>query len=88
MVCVGICLKFISFNLSENLDDSFMNLLFPENEEGEGNTDFNGDSEAEAASSDGINDVDSNAELTPGNTSDEEYERKFLNLVILFLPLN
>ena len=69
-------LPFISCNLSENLDESFMNLLFPENDEGEGNADFNGDSDADAASSDGINDVDSNAEMTPGNTSDEEYERR------------
>ena len=53
-----------------------MNLLFPENDEGEGNADFNGDSDADAVSSDGINDVDSNAEMTPGNTSDEEYERR------------
>ena len=55
-----------------------MNLLFPENDDGDGPADLNGDSEAEAASSDGINeDADSNAELTPGNSSDEEYERRF-----------
>ena len=65
---------------SENLDESFLNLLFPENEDdddGDGNGDMNGDSEEEGASSDDMNDdVDSDAELTPGNTSDEEYERK------------
>ena len=62
---------------SENLDKSFLNLLFPENEddddaEGDGNE----GEEGEGASSDDMNDVDSDAELTPGNTSDEEYERK------------
>ena len=59
-----------------------MNLLFPENgDDAEGNETFNGDSEADAGSSDGMNDeVDSNAELTPGNTSDEEYERKLLEI--------
>ena len=61
-----------------------MNLLFPENDDDDGNGDINGDSENEGASSeDGMNDeVDSNAELTPGNTSDEEYERKVLNQFI------
>ena len=52
-----------------------MNVLFPENDD-----DNNGglalDSENEGVSSD-VDVVDSNAEMTPGNTSDEEYERKF-----------
>ena len=82
--CISIFFKYHLFNLSENLDESFINLLFPENEEGEGIADFNEDSEAEAASSDEINDADSNAEMTPGNTSDEEYERRFLSLLLLF----
>ena len=61
--------------LKENLDESFLNLLFPENDDDADDNALNGDS-GDDASSDGINDVESNAELTPGNTTDEEYERK------------
>ena len=62
--------------MKENLDESFLNLLFPENDDDGDDNNMNGDS-AEEASSDGINDdIESNAELTPGNTTDEEYERK------------
>ena len=52
-----------------------MNVLFPENDD-DNNGDLALDSENEGASSD-VDVVDSNAEMTPGNTSDEEYERKF-----------
>ena len=65
-----------SWKLKEILDESFLNLLFPENDDDGDDNNLNGDS-AEEASSDGINDdIESNAELTPGNTTDEEYERK------------
>ena len=52
-----------------------MNVLFPENDD-DNNGDLALDSENEGVSSD-VDVVDSNAEMTPGNTSDEEYERKF-----------
>ena len=52
-----------------------MNVLFPENDN-ENNGELALDSENEGVSSD-VDVVDSNAEMTPGNTSDEEYERKF-----------
>ena len=52
-----------------------MNVLFPENDD-ENNGELALDSENEGVSSD-VDVVDSNAEMTPGNTSDEEYERKF-----------
>ena len=52
-----------------------MNVLFPENDDGN-NGELALDSENEGVSSD-VDVVDSNAEMTPGNTSDEEYERKF-----------
>ena len=62
--------------MKENLDESFLNLLFPENDDDGDDNALNGDS-LDEASSDAINDeLESNAELTPGNTTDEEYERK------------
>ena len=64
--------------LKENLDESFLNLLFPENDDDGDENAINGDS-GDDASSDGMNDdIESNAELTPGNTTDEEYERKYI----------
>ena len=55
-----------------------MNLLFPENDDDGDENAINGDS-GDDASSDGMNDdIESNAELTPGNTTDEEYERKYI----------
>ena len=66
-----------SWKLKEILDESFLNLLFPENDDDGDDNALNGDS-LDEASSDGINDeLESNAELTPGNTTDEEYERKY-----------
>ena len=60
-----------------------MNLLFPENDDDGDDNALNGDS-LDEASSDGINDeLESNAELTPGNTTDEEYERKNIFISIL-----
>ena len=68
--------------MKENLDESFLNLLFPENDDDGDDNALNGDS-AEEASSDGMNDdIESNVELTPGNTTDEEYERKFQQIVL------
>ena len=65
-----------SWKLKEILDESFLNLLFPENDDDGDDNSLNGDS-LDEASSDAINDeLESNAELTPGNTTDEEYERK------------
>ena len=69
--------------LKEILDESFLNLLFPENDDDGDDNALNGDS-LDEASSDGINDeLESNAELTPGNTTDEEYERKNIFISIL-----
>ena len=69
--------------MKENLDESFLNLLFPENDDDGDDNALNGDS-LDEASSDGINDeLESNAELTPGNTTDEEYERKNIFISIL-----
>ena len=69
--------------LKEILDESFLNLLFPENDDDGDDNALNGDS-LDEASSDGINDeLESNAELTPGNTTDEEYERKNIFVSIL-----
>ena len=71
--------------LKEILDESFLNLLFPENDDDGDDNALNGDS-LDEASSDGINDeLESNAELTPGNTTDEEYERKNIFISILLI---
>ena len=75
-----LCLNLfkIFMELKENLDESFLNLLFPENDDDGDENAINGDS-GDDASSDGMNDdIESNAELTPGNTTDEEYERKYV----------
>lgn len=73
----------IFMELKEILDESFLNLLFPENDDDGDDNALNGDS-LDEASSDGINDeLESNAELTPGNTTDEEYERKNIFISIL-----
>ena len=77
-----------SWKLKEILDESFLNLLFPENDDDGDDNALNGDS-LDEASSDAINDeLESNAELTPGNTTDEEYERKniFISKILFSDP--
>ena len=69
-----LCCILFHGDSSGNLDESFLNLLFAENED-----DSVGDANSEAATdiSDAINDADADdAELSPMNSSDEEYERK------------
>ena len=78
-----------SWKFKEILDESFLNLLFPENDDDGDDNALNGDS-LDEASSDGINDeLESNAELTPGNTTDEEYERKniFISILLFSDPI-
>ena len=73
---------------SGNLDESFLNLLFTENDEDDGEGDGDMNSGTEEASSDGVNDdADGDAELTPGNTSDEEYERKCQSCTWVYISL-